>query len=198
MNEVESLDTYDIPGDLRGASGLDSSLFAHVKRNWLWVSSEQHSITPTQRKDSRPPKSTLKPNEKVVKIQTPVKRGTKRKQPEPDPDMNSGVPFPSRPKPASHTRKIFERKKAAKKPYYDEIDKEALKLMIGMRVDWSKEEDTFLLLARVAGSYLCQYMIAAACQMVPYTIVRDELHSRYALFCYYCIFFFTRFFRPFN
>ena len=104
--------------------------------------------------------------------------------------MNSGVPFPSRPKPASHTRKIFERKKVAKKPYYDEIDKEALKLMIGMRVDWSKEEDTFLLLARVAGSYLCQYMIAAACQMVPYTIVRDELHSRYALFCYNTVYFF--------
>ena len=51
--------------------------------------------------------------------------------------------------------------------------------MIGQRVEWSKEEDTFLLLARVAGSYLCQYMLAAACQMVPYAYVRDELHARY-------------------
>ena len=59
------------------------------------------------------------------------------------------------------------------------MDKEALKLMIGQRVEWSKEEDTFLLLARVAGSYLCQYMLAAACQMVPYAYVRDELHARY-------------------
>ena len=90
-----------------------------------------------------------------------------------------GVPFPSRPKPASKTRTIVERKKVPKKPYYDEVDQEALKLMIGQRVEWSKEEDTFLLLARVAGSYLCQHMIAAACQMVPYCIVRDELHARY-------------------
>ena len=49
-----------------------------------------------------------------------------------------GVPFPSRPKPASKTRTIVERKKVPKKPYYDEVDQEALKLMIGQRVEWSK------------------------------------------------------------
>ena len=55
-----------------------------------------------------------KPNEKIVKINTPVKRGTKRKHPEDETvNIHSGVPFPSRPKPASKTRTLKDRKKGS-------------------------------------------------------------------------------------
>ena len=55
-----------------------------------------------------------KPNEKIVKINTPVKRGTKRKHPEDEAvNIHSGVPFPSRPKPASKTRTLKDRKKGS-------------------------------------------------------------------------------------
>ena len=40
-----------------------------------------------------------------------------------------------------------------------------------LRVDWTKEEDSFLLLCKVAGSYLCQNM---SYRMVPCTQV--EFH----------------------
>ena len=42
-----------------------------------------------------------------------------------------------------------------RKPYYDEKDKAALRLMRKLRVDWSPREDSFLLLCKVAGTYLC-------------------------------------------
>ena len=126
IEEVEGNDLYEIPGDHRGkifsiffkhirlnygilffaflgASGLDSSLYAHVKRNWLWVQSELNVWNRTG--DSRSKVSegskkqggkTPKPNEKTVKINTPVKRGTKRKRSnseEKDDDINSGIIF---------------------------------------------------------------------------------------------------------
>ena len=39
---------------------------------------------------------------------------------------------------------------AERKPYYDERDKAALRLMRKLRVDWSAGEDSFLLLCKVS------------------------------------------------
>lgn len=33
----EACDDWSIPGDGKGAGGLDSEFFAHLKRNWLWT-----------------------------------------------------------------------------------------------------------------------------------------------------------------
>ena len=63
-----------------------------------------------------------------------------------------------------------------KKPYYDEKDRAALRLMRKLRVDWTQPEDSLLLICRVAGAYLCQN---ARQQMVNYTSVRDLLHARF-------------------
>ncbi len=62
-----------------------------------------------------------------------------------------------------------------RRPYYDEKDREALKLMRKLRVDWTAQEDSFLLLCKVAGAYLCKH---SRMQMVNYTLVRDLLHDR--------------------
>lgn len=42
-----------------------------------------------------------------------------------------------------------------RQPNYDEIDKQALRLMRKLRVDWSAEEDNFLLICKVAMMALC-------------------------------------------
>ena len=107
---------------------------------------------------------------------------------------NSPIPFPLLPQtplPASSSKKskkpprtpkkdtpAKKRKTSStpKKPFYDEKDLEALKLMQKLRVDWSAEEDSFLLTCRVAGSYLSQN---SSVLQVPYTLIRDELHKRY-------------------
>lgn len=34
----EVVDEGQIPGDGLGAAGLDSSFYAHLKRNWIWTS----------------------------------------------------------------------------------------------------------------------------------------------------------------
>lgn len=34
----EVCDDGSIPGDGKGAGGLDSEFFAHLKRNWFWTS----------------------------------------------------------------------------------------------------------------------------------------------------------------
>ena len=63
-----------------------------------------------------------------------------------------------------------------RKPFYDERDRAALRLMRKLRVDWSTQEDSFLLLCKVAGAYLCQN---SRNQMVQYTAVRDLLHRNF-------------------
>ena len=63
-----------------------------------------------------------------------------------------------------------------KKPYYDDIDKAALRLMRKLRVDWTSKEDSFLLLCKVAGAFLCQNQRSP---MVQYTWVRDLLHKQF-------------------
>jgi len=58
---------------------------------------------------------------------------------------------------------------------YDEIDQRAVRLMRKRRSTWTKEEDTFLLLCRVASLLLdptCSIFI-----IVPTTLIRDELHK---------------------
>ena len=57
-------------------------------------------------------------------------------------------------------RTIQSRKKHTdRKPYYDEKDKEALKLMRKLRVDWSDQEDSFLLICK--GSVTCDVHLGA-------------------------------------
>ena len=173
-----------------GAAGFDSSLFMHLKRNWSWVtrggslqSTDRKSLTkPVLRMDDDDEKevSPDKKSKTTVDKSLVKKKGVKRKLPEDENQeekaqfKGAGVPY-KLVKPAKKTRVIKDRPKAPKKPYYDEVDKEALKLMTKLRVEWTKEEDTILLISRVAGSYLCQNSVAVATSMVPYVIGKVTL-----------------------
>lgn len=74
---------------------------------------------------------------------TPKVKGVKRKQSTDDSEA------------ASKKAKAAVKKKRERRPYYDEVDQEALKLMRKLRVDWTPQEDSLLLVCKVAGWYLC-------------------------------------------
>ena len=102
--------------------------------------------------------------------------GTAKTYKDTETSKEPSIKFKSR-RPSVFTRVVGRKRTTAeRKPYYDEKDKAALRLMRKLRVDWSSGEDSFLLLCKVAGSYLCRN---ARYQMVPYTAVRDLLHEHF-------------------
>eukprot|EP00095_Tigriopus_kingsejongensis_P011852 maker-scaffold493_size155937-snap-gene-0.21 protein:Tk11852 transcript:maker-scaffold493_size155937-snap-gene-0.21-mRNA-1 annotation:"general transcription factor 3c polypeptide 1" len=192
--EAINSDDGEIPGDHLGAAGLDSSMFAHLKRNWSWTSSSgtRPRMDPSQQTDKKYPfPSTLKAPKLSVNFaesSTPnPRKATKRRKPG---DMGKGKakvksePVTPKITPAVRAKThVIKRvikaraKTAERKPYYDEVDKAALRLMRKLRVDWSAQEDSYLLLCKVAGLYLCQN---SRNQMVQYVWVRDLLHRHFA------------------
>lgn len=189
-------DDGTIPGDGLGAAGLDSSIFAHLKRNWTWNNSANYRkgdkfATPPFLMSELPRKTvtvqTMKGTTEVtVSNQPNVKRttkGQKRKRANSEcnkiveeEDTDSRIKMKPR-RPSVFTRVVGRKRTTAeRKPYYDEKDKAALRLMRKLRVDWTSGEDSFLLLCKVAGSYLCSN---SRNQMVQYTAVRDLLHEHF-------------------
>lgn len=139
---VISNDLGEPPGDHRGAGGVDSALFAHLQRNWSF----QHSASMRKVQPARPIKPQSKSvvlkqkahNVKLhsasavpakVRIVAPIKRATTRR---------------------SQLVKVKLLKKRVKTQHYDDVDRQALRRMVKLRVDWSQEEDNLLLLCRIA------------------------------------------------
>lgn len=79
----------DILGDQRGAAGLDSSMFSHLKRNWSWVSRglTKGSLT---KKDNLEEDIADPPAAKKAKFSVSndlvKKKGAKRKLPDDEED----------------------------------------------------------------------------------------------------------------
>eukprot|EP00094_Tigriopus_californicus_P009796 TCALIF_09445-PA protein Name:"Similar to Gtf3c1 General transcription factor 3C polypeptide 1 (Rattus norvegicus)" AED:0.03 eAED:0.04 QI:37/0.71/0.62/1/0.85/0.87/8/0/1945 len=193
--EAIEYDNATIPGDHLGAGGLDSSMFAHLKRNWSWTTSNnaRPKIDPGSQADKKYsfPSMTAKlnvnfANNSAKSSPTPRKPVKRRKHQEGDGKASkskakSEVDL-AKAKPTRSTSHVVKRvikprvKNTERRPYYDEVDKSALRLMRKLRVDWSAQEDSFLLLCKVAGSYLCKN---SRNQMVQYTWVRDLLHRHF-------------------
>ena len=64
-----------------------------------------------------------------------------------------------------------------RKPYYDDKDRAALRLMTKLRVEWTEKEDSFLLLCKVAGAFISSNL--RQYQHINYTLVRNILHKRF-------------------
>ena len=64
-----------------------------------------------------------------------------------------------------------------RKPYYDDKDRAALRLMTKLRVEWTEKEDSFLLLCKVAGAFISSNL--RQYQHINYTLVRNLLHKRF-------------------
>jgi hypothetical protein len=184
--EALAADDGSVPGDGLGAAGLDSSVFAHLKRNWTW-----NTIAGSRRGDKlAPPFQPPEPDgrrevelrvgpgasvHRVTVTRQPNVRRTTKGQKRARAASGEAPAVGTRP---AVIKRVVQRKQAAveRKPYYDEKDKAALRLMRKLRVDWSAREDSLLLLCKVAGSFLCA---GSRNQMVQYTAVRDLLHSHF-------------------
>lgn len=210
FNEV--VDDGSIPGDSLGAAGLDSALFAHMKRNWYFASSQNQLLKNGKHSELQSTKSALGKHLMKTLLQddaskahlqnkrhrqrlarnsflssVDTKKGAKRnlskngatetrkrrKIGNEGTDSCPGVQQHLKRVKIRTVRKTFKTKR---KPYYDDKDKAAIKKMSKQRVDWTPQEDSFLLLCKVASLFLNPKM---RCLVVPFFVVRDLLHERF-------------------
>uniref|UniRef100_A0A3Q1AI97 B-block binding subunit of TFIIIC domain-containing protein n=1 Tax=Amphiprion ocellaris TaxID=80972 RepID=A0A3Q1AI97_AMPOC len=161
----EACDDGSIPGDGKGAGGLDSEFFAHLKRNWLWtnhllavksVSTSEELNTHTVLSINCFPflclchQVAIEPssrNQQVV-----GGKGQKRRRSKKDPKKRT--------------------------PAHDEADHKALKMMTKQRVYWSIQEDSLMMLCSVA-SHLFNSKLKRP--FVPHCVVRDMLHAEFEI-----------------
>ncbi|CAH1403595.1 unnamed protein product [Nezara viridula] len=193
VEEAKSCDVGYLPGDHLGAAGLDSDMFVHLKRNWYWTGkcksddSIHRSMYPTVIKE------LYNKSLKRRKVQEPTPPSTVSQPPSPQPTEKlkkaKSVVTQSHFKLASTARKskaiskkktrIVKQRKTryARKPYYDQIDKDALSRMVKLRVDWSPIEDNLLLICKVASLYLSPDKRRHVAK--NFCAVREVLHSTY-------------------
>lgn len=146
--EALARDCGDLPGDHMGAAGLDSSFFAHLLRNWSFKTTKykirKATMMPNTRKGV-----PIRYNRLVRVVRDPSVRHTTNDK------KVSVVPLSSlaRRRRRAHPRKTIKTARN-RVTVYDDVDREALRRMSKLRVDWNSDEDNFLLLCRVAKLYL--------------------------------------------
>lgn len=202
--EATSLDTGAVPGDRKGAAGIDSAFFAHLKRNWSWSNHNSIYQTKTVRnyEGSRKPgkSSTGQRYQHLSKIQAkPVKYteyiGLKTVSGPPAPGLNelrqqvydylnkpldAGRKNEALPSHQTHRQKSFVRRvmprKKSKRPRqkYDEDDYQAMQKMNKLRADWQQHEVNILLVCKIAMTYLSPNPRK---QVVNFMAVRDVLRK---------------------
>ncbi|XP_015188892.1 PREDICTED: general transcription factor 3C polypeptide 1 [Polistes dominula] len=195
--EAIKLDTGKVPGDRKGAAGIDSAFFAHLKRNWNW---NNNITTRNQLKKDPGNKTTCKRDAYLSTIKAaPIKftefSGLKKvsgpttvnstsmktkSQSNKVNEVNNKSIKPEtytishRSKQKSFIRRVLPKKGRKSRVKYDEIDYRALQLMHKLRVDWKPHEDNILLICKVAMMYLCPNHRK---QVVSFNMVRDVLRS---------------------
>uniref|UniRef100_A0A8C6NY38 Ral transcription factor IIIC subunit 1 n=1 Tax=Nothobranchius furzeri TaxID=105023 RepID=A0A8C6NY38_NOTFU len=185
---IEVCDDGSIPGDGKGAAGLDSEFFGHLKRNWLWTSHlllNKRVFNHSKYQFNMLLHKSIEPLfnlcclvyfdnqvgiEPVSRIQQGIggkgqKRTKVRKEvvKTKNEKLTKCVFCPKEPKPRA--------------PAHDEADHRALKMMTKRRVYWTIQEDSVIMLCAVA-SYLLNSKVKV---YVPYCIVRDLLHAEFQI-----------------
>ncbi|XP_056265529.1 general transcription factor 3C polypeptide 1-like isoform X2 [Pseudoliparis swirei] len=189
-----------IPGDGKGAAGLHSEFFGHLKRNWLWTN---HLLS------VKPPSTGLEAHETKVRLKSLLTRNALRIA-----LIAGGSTAPrymtaKRPlvtevvelviEPASRNQQVVGGKKRKRKrikkavvkvprkkkkepkkrtPTHDEADHRALKMMTRQRVYWSVQEDSLMMLCSVATHLLNSKLKRA---YVPHCVVRDLLQVEFEI-----------------
>ncbi|XP_033321902.2 general transcription factor 3C polypeptide 1 [Megalopta genalis] len=191
--EAVRMDTGHIPGDRKGAAGIDSACFAHLKRNWNWglknssqgmkkkrnVQCQRDTYLSTikakpikftefsgLKKVSGPPSVNALELKRKVEIKTDNTNDQRKYEAL---TGSRGI------KQKSYVRRVLPRKCSnRKKMKYDEVDYRALQRMNKLRVDWDPCEDKILLICKVAMVYLCPN---ARKQIITFSMVRDVLRD---------------------
>lgn len=165
-------DRGELPGDQRGAAGLDSYFFAHIERNWAFNPAK---FKPKVRVKVRRTGTESERTNRLVRI---TRDANMRRHSE---GRLTTVPLNKlkmaairRRVPIVRKKTIVVKKKKKKRVRnkYDDIDKMALQYMSKLRVDWNEQEDNFLLLCKVAQMYLNPNNKP----LVPGQMIRDLIH----------------------
>uniref|UniRef100_I3IU78 Ral transcription factor IIIC subunit 1 n=1 Tax=Oreochromis niloticus TaxID=8128 RepID=I3IU78_ORENI len=171
---TEVCDDGSIPGDGKGAGGLDSEFFGHLKRNWFWTN-QLLSVNTVQVQygiqiaacrllfvilftDNQVGIEPASRNQRVV-----GGKGQKRKRSKKDVVK---VPRKKKKEPKKRT------------PAHDETDHQALKRMTRQRVNWTVQEDSLVMLCCVAADLLNSKLKRP---FVPHCVVRDLLHAEFEI-----------------
>lgn len=160
-------DIGKLPGDRRGAAGLDSYFFAHLERNWAFNPMKFKMAPPVKRSSDGLP---MRYN-RLVRMTRDVnlKKHESRITPVPLHKLKSAAIRRRAPIVRKKTM-ILKKKRIRNK--YDDIDRMALQHMNKLRVDWNSKEDNFLLLCKVAQMYLNPNNRL----VIPGHIIRDLIH----------------------
>uniref|UniRef100_A0A8L0DSL6 B-block binding subunit of TFIIIC domain-containing protein n=1 Tax=Oncorhynchus mykiss TaxID=8022 RepID=A0A8L0DSL6_ONCMY len=159
--------TAVIPGDGKGAGGLDSEFFGHLKRNWIWTCPK---FPGPQSSKQRVP-AGLRLEEVHISTEPSsrnrlVKGGKKQKR-------KRTIKLKKQAKTPQKKKKVEVRKRP---PVHDAADHKALMMMTRQRVTWSVSEDSVLILCRVASHFLNRKLRRP---FVPWCVVRDLLHAEF-------------------
>uniref|UniRef100_A0A8C8RN74 General transcription factor IIIC subunit 1 n=1 Tax=Pelusios castaneus TaxID=367368 RepID=A0A8C8RN74_9SAUR len=168
----EVVDDGSIPGDGMGAGGLDSSFYGHLKRNWIWTS---YIINKTRKvgafKYAREGAESPVQKEECIEIDKEATQDrTKRVR---------GGKSQKRKRLKKDTGKKTKKKKRDKNKrlrYHDEADQSALLRMTRLRVTWTVQEDSLLMLCRIA-SHVLNTKVKGP--FVPWQVVRDIMHASF-------------------
>ncbi|TFK07415.1 hemojuvelin [Platysternon megacephalum] len=202
----EVVDDGCIPGDGMGAGGLDSSFYGHLKRNWIWTSyiinkTRKESAVPENgltvrlqtflTKHPLPlstggnkinilgearegAKSSVQKEECIEIDKEATQNRTKRVR---------GGKSQKRKRLKKDTGKKTKKKKREesveknkKLRYHDEADQSALLRMTRLRVTWTVQEDSLLMLCRIASNVLNTKVKGP---FVPWQVVRDIMHASF-------------------
>uniref|UniRef100_A0A8D2J9I0 General transcription factor IIIC subunit 1 n=1 Tax=Varanus komodoensis TaxID=61221 RepID=A0A8D2J9I0_VARKO len=197
--EVE--DVGSIPGDGLGAGGLDSSFYAHLKRNWIWTS---YMINKTRKNAASEAGHALRLQTFLTKRALPlgVRGGTlwadslvateasvqkEDLEVEKEAMLNRservrGGKNQKRRRLKKDIVKTTKKRSCppfcfSKRPrYHDEADQSALQRMTRLRVMWTVQEDSLLMLCRIASNVLNAKVKGP---FVPWQVVRDIMHASF-------------------
>uniref|UniRef100_A0A8C3Y786 General transcription factor IIIC subunit 1 n=1 Tax=Catharus ustulatus TaxID=91951 RepID=A0A8C3Y786_CATUS len=201
----EVVDDGSIPGDGLGAAGLDSSFYGHLKRNWIWTSyiinktrkvvSENGLTARLQTFLTKHPLS-LSTGGNKINILGEAKVGSEsliQKEEcieitkEPTQDRTKRVRGGKSQKRKRLRKDVGKKMKKKKKEedsadknkrlrYHDKADQSALLRMTRLRVTWTVQEDSLLMLCRIA-SHVLNAKVKGP--FVPWQVVRDLMHSSF-------------------
>ncbi|KAF2899021.1 hypothetical protein ILUMI_07153, partial [Ignelater luminosus] len=178
-----------VPGDKRGAAGLDSALWAHIKRNWNWSNRINKNKSQVYQKDtSTKEKCKIKPNRKSVKSKSKKSKKVTNINVELDSVAQSRRRTYKKTKIVTEKRessaggkkekyfirKVLPRPETKKKKDYDSIDKKLMAALKQSRSEWNENEDKILQICQIMSSFLCPNPRKLN---IPYTVIRDILHK---------------------
>ncbi|XP_055298279.1 general transcription factor 3C polypeptide 1 isoform X2 [Sitodiplosis mosellana] len=166
--QAKERDRGELPGDHRGAAGLDSYFFAHLERNWAFNSIKCRPKAQLKIKSETTPPTRY---QRLVRMTRDVnlKKHESRMTPIPLHKLKSAA---IRRRVPIVRKKTTMLKKKRVRNKYDDIDRMALQHMNKLRVDWNPQEDNFLLLCKVAQMYLNPSNRLS----MPGQMVRDLIH----------------------